>query len=280
MKTRNLLLGTVFLASALTVMPIKAENIKGNGNVITQEFAVEDFEGIMTGGIQQNNNFSFKSLFSSSTYTAPSFYYKQTSSCTLEITTDENIMPYLTTEVRDGNLRIRVKKGYAISPTQLDFHATSKELERISVSGGGNFYLKSSLKGDKLEAGVSGGGDLYLNEPVTMKQVELGVSGGGDLEAKRLACDYLEAGVSGGGDLDLGGNAKEAEMGVSGGGDLHAYDMVVNDLTCGVSGGGTAKVHAVDNLKAKVCGGGDLYYKGNPNADTSARGGGGVHKVN
>ena len=49
-------------------------------------------------------------------------------------------------------------------------------------------------------------------------------------------------------------------MGVSGGGDLNAFDMKVNDLTCGVSGGGTAKVHAVDNLKAEVSGGGDLYY--------------------
>lgn len=279
MKTRNLLLGAVWGATILAVMPMNAENIKGNGEVITQEFAVEEYDGIIMGGIRQNGNFSLTNLFRSNTYTSPTFYYKQSSSCTLEITTDENIMPYLTAEVRNGDLRIRVKKGFAISPTRLDFNATSKELERVSVSGGGNFYLKSSLKGDKLEAGVSGGGDLYLNEPVNVQSVELGVSGGGDLEAKQLTCNYLEAGVSGGGDLDLGGKAQDAEMGVSGGGDLNAFDMKVNDLTCGVSGGGTAKVHAVDNLKAEVSGGGDLYYKGNPNADTSSHGGGSVHKV-
>ncbi len=279
MKARILSIGAALVAAIWAIAPVNAENIKGNGEVVTKEFSVEDYDGIIMGGIRMSGSQSFLNMFKSNTYVAPTFNYKQGSAATLKITTDENIMPYLTAKVTDGNLRIRVKSGYSIAPTQLDFDGTSKELERVSVSGGGNFYLQSSLEGEKLDASVSGGGDLYLNKPIDVQKAELGVSGGGDLEAKQLTCNYLEAGVSGGGDLSLGGKAKEAEMSVSGGGDLNAYDLIVNDLDCGVSGGGTAKVHVVDHLVGEVSGGGDLYYKGNPDADTSAHGGGSVHKV-
>lgn len=99
------------------------------------------------------------------------------------------------------------------------------------------------------------------------------------MKASSLSCDYLKAKVSGGGDLDLTGEADHGNIQISGGGDIRAYNMKIYRLDCHVSGGGTAKVNVVDYLDAKVTGGGDLYYKGEPRANTSASGGGEVHKV-
>ena len=157
MKARILSIGAALVAAIWAIAPVNAENIKGNGEVVTKEFSVEDYDGIIMGGIRMSGSQSFLNMFKSNTYVAPTFNYKQGSAATLKITTDENIMPYLTAKVTDGNLRIRVKSGYSIAPTQLDFDGTSKELERVSVSSGGNFYLQSSLEGEKLDASVSGG---------------------------------------------------------------------------------------------------------------------------
>lgn len=280
MKTGILATGMALMATFALTLPAQAEKIEGNGKVITKTIQLNEYTGVAMGGLQNGgNSFSFTDLFKSRTYMSPTFNYKQGNESTLCITTDENILPHLAITVDEGVLRVRAKEDETLLPTQFILDGTSQVLETVQIGGGGNFYLKSALKGEGLRMQISGGGNLYLNNPVQVTDCQIRVSGGGDMEGDQLTCDQLEIQVSGGGDVKLGGKAKEGKLRVSGGGDVHAYEMQFDELSFRISGGGSARVHVLQKLEGHVSGGGDIYYKGSPNAETSTSGGGDVHKV-
>lgn len=279
MKTGILATGMALMATF--ALPAQAEKIEGNGTVITKEIRVDDYSGVSMGGLRNGgDSFSFTDLFKAHTYISPTFNYKQGNESTLHITTDENILPHLEVEVKEGVLSIYAEEGETLLPTKFIVDGMSQKLEAVRISGGGAFYLKSALKGEDLKMRISGGGDLYMNQPVDVTNCQIRVSGGGDMKGNQISCNQFTIDVSGGGDVQLGGKAQEGELRVSGGGDVHAYDMQVEELTFRISGGGSAQVHALQKLEGHVSGGGDLYYKGNPNTETSTSGGGDVHKVN
>ena len=175
-------------------------------------------------------------------------------------------MGYLKIRVIDNVLTIRTEDGYNICPTSFTMRGSSVNLEKIQITGGGNFYLDSSLKGNELDAYITGGGSLFMENPVVLKEGNLKITGGGDLKAKSLSCEEININVTGGGDAYLQGKADEGEISITGGGDLHAYGFEIKKLDAHISGGGTAEVFVSENLNANVRGGGDLYNNGNPKA--------------
>lgn len=260
--------------------------VKGNGEVITQSFQVDNYTGVIVGGFNNGYGVSFKEALQiisrnkSTTNGSPSptFYYKQGAPSTLSITTDKNIMPLLAVKVKDGKLSVTADQ--AIAPTKMEMRGSSEVLSSVRVQGGGSFILDSPLSGDELELNIQGGGDLLFEPNVTLHECEMNVSGGGTVKIAKLQCAEVEANIAGGGTVTLAGTAEEGDFNVSGGGDLFGYDMKVQKVECNVAGGGTARVYASDALEGLVTGGGDLYYKGDPaKAKTSTAGGGDVHKV-
>lgn len=259
------------------------ERIVGNGTIITKDFSVEQYDGIEIGALSYGTNgFSFSQIFNSkrNESSTPVFYYTQGRTHSLSITTDKNIMGYLKIRVIDNVLTIRTEDGYNICPTSFTMRGSSVNLEKIQITGGGDFYLDSSLKGNELDAYITGGGSLFMENPVVLKEGNLKITGGGDLKAKSLSCEEININVTGGGDAYLQGKADEGEISITGGGDLHAYGFEIKKLDAHISGGGTAEVFVSENLNANVTGGGDLYYKGNPKAKkTHSTGGGDIHAV-
>lgn len=275
-----LAISTALMACAA---PKEGKDIKGDGNIITKEIAISSsFNGIsLEKGSRLFSSGNIISLIKNkrNNNVSPCFYYKQGNETILTITTDQNILPCIKTKIENGVLKIFTENDCNIYPSQLVIRGTSPELKQASISGGWNFYLDSPFKSEEFTATVTGGGDMYFENQAVISSCNIRITGGGDMKASSLSCDYLKAKVSGGGDLDLTGEADHGNIQISGGGDIRAYNMKIYRLDCHVSGGGTAKVNVVDYLDAKVTGGGDLYYKGEPRANTSASGGGEVHKV-
>jgi hypothetical protein len=275
MKKRAFLFITgLLLAGSFTFL--HAEKIKGNGNVITKEIPVSNFKHVAVGpGVECNGRF-----FSKKTYQSPVLNYTQTTGAfALSITMDENLFSYLEIKSSEDDLSVRTQKGIVINPSKLEINASSKELEKVTVSGCIDFVTANAFKSDRLDIGISGASDVKINHAAQIDQFSVSISGAGDLIAEQLACKELACNISGAGDIALKGKADRARFTVSGAGDIKAYDLIVKYLECKVSGSGDAKIMATETLDATVSGTGDIRYKGNARANTRISGFGDIKKV-
>ncbi|HHC78438.1 MAG TPA: DUF2807 domain-containing protein [Flavobacteriia bacterium] len=213
------------------------KRVRGNGTMITQTRNVGDYDKIAVGG-----SFNVKLVAGKEGK--------------LTITIDENLLDYLITEVDDGKLKIKWKKGVNIS-TRKNILVTVpfEDIEAVILSGSGDVYTTDKIKARDFKAVLSGSGNLKLS--VTAQQ--------------------LASTISGSGDIDLEGNTGDLSCIISGSGNINAYELQSNNADAKISGSGNIKVFVDDYLKARIAGSGNIRYKGNPKRqDTKVSGSGSV----
>lgn len=212
-----------------TVAAISAQwkRVKGNGNVVTIERSVGEYDYVSLAGWFDVELIDGKEG-------------------ELTLTGEENLLKYIETEVKDGKLTIKKERGVTLRPSNWKNSILVKvpveSIEGASLSGSGDVVGKTTLKAERFRTGISGSGDIVL-----------------DVEA-----NDLKASMSGSGDITLSGRATNFEVSVSGSGDIKAYDLEADFVDAQVSGSADIKVTANQALKARVSGSGDISYKGNP----------------
>ena len=198
--------------------------VKGNGNVVNKTRNVGSFEQLGVGG-------SFDVLL------------KKGDEGKIDIKIEDNLLPYLITEVKNGKLKIKWKSGTNISTRKsVNLVVYFKEINAIGVSGASDVVVKDVIKSDDFEVAVSGSGDI-----------ELGIN-----------TNSLNTSVSGSGDIDLSGTTKSFEASVAGSGDIDAYELISDKAKLKISGSGGMTLTVNKELEARVSGSGDIRYKGNP----------------
>lgn len=237
---------------------LKAEKIKGNGNVVTRTIQVDDFQTVKLG--EQINKQSIGGINWTGKKQKPVFNYTQSAgAATLQITMDENLFPYLEIEQKKGILTIGARDDdFKVFPTRMDIRGSSSRLEKIQVTGCMDFVSESLLQTNSLTISISGVGDAKIDE---------------------LVCGILDCNLTGVGSLYLSGKADEAEFDVSGVGHVYAFDCVVKNLECDLSGVGSMEVNATEHIKGNVSGVGNMKYKGDAQASTSCSGIGHIKHV-
>lgn len=214
MKTTSLLaLASLFFLAACNV-----GGIRGNGHRITKERAVPDFRNIETDG-------AFEVEWRRG---APS----------LRITTDENLMRYISSKVADGVLRL--KSDQSLNPRHgIRVLVTSKMLEaakldgasRLEVHGveGARFFLESNGAAkviadgavNELLANMNGASNLQ-GESLRTKTADLTLNGAG--RAVVAVSDSLTVSIAGAGKVEYIGNPSHIERSIAGAGSIRKRD--------------------------------------------------------
>ncbi|WP_340076524.1 head GIN domain-containing protein [Leptobacterium sp. I13] len=217
------------------------KKVKGNGNEVTKERNVGNYESISVAGSMD------VTLVSGS-------------EGKLTIKAEENLIPHIETEVKDGKLKIKTEKGYSLRPSgnkKIQVTVPFREISAVSLAGSGDIVSKNPIKTNSFKASVAGSGDINI-------QIE--------------ATD-IKGSVAGSGDLKLSGKAVNFDCSVAGSGDVHAFELVADNVEVSVAGSGDARVHSTSSLKARVVGSGEVTYKGNPDkVDSKATGSGTIRK--
>ena len=239
---KNLL---TFVLAVLTIAATQAQKkIKGNGKVVTVERTTNNYDGVAVSGwfdvelVDGNEG-------------------------TITITGEENLLEYLVTEVKDGKLSIKPKKGYYLSPSNwknggINITVPVEEISMVAMSGSGDIVGKKMLEADHFKTAMSGSGDITLE--VTTQTMRVSMSGSGDIE--------------------LEGKTRDLDVRISGSGDVSAFDLEADNVDATISGSADIKVTANKSLKARVSGSGDIYYKGNPDKlETKSSGSGDITKT-
>ncbi len=164
-------------------------------------------------------------------------------SYSLSVEDDENILPYIITEVDGGILNIHYKNNTNINNDHAKVTITAPSINKIISSGSGD---------------ISGNGIIRNSS-----QIEFNLSGSGDVDAK-VDAPSIKVSASGSGNIKLAGRTKDFDCRVSGSGDVNCSNLQSENTTISISGSGNAHVFASVHLTAKISGSGDVYYLGNP----------------
>lgn len=217
---------TLALAIVFITMCNAQKRIKGNGNIVTVERSTEDYDGISAGGFYDISLIDGEEG-------------------QLVLTGEDNILDYIETEVKGGTLVIKSKDNKNLIPSQgktVSIIIPVDEIDRIRLSGSGNFIGKKTLKTDDLDLQVSGAKNIDLS--VEAADISLATSGSSNIR--------------------LAGNGEELKIRSSGSSNVKAYGLEVDEAHLELSGSSDVELTVNESLISRVSGSGNIRYRGNP----------------
>ena len=177
------------------------------------------------------------------------------------IEAEDNLLPQLALEVRDGTLHFENTErqwSERVNPTKpVLISITVVDLKEIHFASAGKMLI-DGLQTDSLKIAVSGAGDLTLKD-LDVNTLEFKLSGAGNIYADGTA-DNLQVSISGLGNFN--------------GGELQSQNADVN-----ISGAGSATSWVKQDLNAHISGAGSINYYGNPHVNRSISGAGSINKA-
>ncbi len=217
-------LSIVLLISTCIQAQFFNKKIKGNGHKIQTTRVTSDYEKITISG-----SFNIKLI-------------KGTVG-KLKIHIEENLMPYLITEVNKGTLNIHWKKNMHIKTRRsVLIEVPFKSLNAISMSGSGDVFSDETITTDYLKIALAGSGDIVLH----------------------INSKLTKATIAGSGNLKLKGTSTQLKCSVAGSGGFSGKSLKCQEVNVSVIGSGDASVFTTKSLKASLSGSGDITYYGKP----------------
>ncbi|MBS4064469.1 MAG: DUF2807 domain-containing protein [Chitinophagaceae bacterium] len=223
----NRLYAAAILAMVLlTVSSCRWRSVRGNGNVITSNRNEGSFNGVKTAG-------SFD------------LYVTQGEGYTVRIEAEENLMKYITTEVENGELKVRVRRGVNLRPKHdMKVFVTAPRFRELGIAGSGNIVAETALKSDEA--------------------VEFSIAGSGDIRVSEVDAPKITVRISGSGNASLAGNTRDAVYRIAGSGDIKCRELKTENTEVHIAGGGNVWSYCSQNLDVHIAGSGDVHYAGNP----------------
>lgn len=155
--------------------------------------------GVKGSGIAKTEKRSVASFDSLDVNYVGSIQVRSQEQKSLEINGDDNIIPFITTEVKNGTLYIRSNKGY--NPQQkLQIIISTPDLKRFFFDGVGEANL-SNVKNDRIEIDIRGVGSFTASGET--KEADITLSGVGSVDAKNLHAVNVKINSSAVGNVDL-----------------------------------------------------------------------------
>jgi hypothetical protein len=180
----------------------------------------------------------------------------QTGKESLTVKADDNILPLLTSEVKDGVLTLGPAPNSSISTkTPIEYVVEVKELRGLTLAGATHAEA-SGVEGKSLTVSAAGASNAS-------------VSG---------RADAVEVTVEGASGVTLTGGADGLTAKVAGASHLTAEGLSVKRAKVDCEGTGRATVNASDQLDASASGASSVEYLGSPRVNSSVSGVGRVSK--
>lgn len=133
----------------------------------------------------------------------------------LKIKADGNILPLITTEVRDGRLVISSEKAFR-SEQSPSFMITVADLKSVDVMGAADVNVRG-LDNENLALSIKGSGDVKVSGET--EQFSVSIAGSGDVAAFDLRARQASVSIRGSGDVKV--NAVDSlDVSISGSGDV------------------------------------------------------------
>lgn len=150
----------------------------------------------------------------------------------VKVTADDNILPLIKTEVKNGKLEISSKGSFS-TKSGIKVAVTVPNLEGFEIVGSGDASIQG-VKGKAFACGISGSGDIKANG--NADKLDATISGSGDMDLSHLRARDASASISGSGDIQV--NVTGSLSGVVSGSGSIRYSGNPKNVSRVVSGSG------------------------------------------
>jgi len=195
----------------------------GSGNLETEEYAFTNFTEV-----------EISSAFE--------FEIEQSSSYSINVTADDNVIDYVRVSQDGQTLKISLGRVIWLGPVTLRASVTMPQLRELTVSGASRGTVSGFSSTEDLDITVSGASRLT-----------------GDITAGNV-----EFGISGASTIQMEGSANDIDANVSGASRLNLDDFTVNNADVNFSGASSGTVNLNGRLDANLSGASRLWYIGEP----------------
>jgi len=221
--------------------------IEGSGTVISEHREVQDFDRIQLTG-------------------AGDVIITQGQVELVTVEADDNLLPYIETEVRAGKLILGFTDEVAaksIRPSQvIKFYVNLIDINGLEISGAGDIHSES-LNTERLKVEVGGASDIIIDQLIT-EQFDIVVNGSSDIQIERLSAQDVDLNINGSADINLSGDTYEQNISIAGSCNYLAPDLHSQLGDVAIHGIGDVTVWAVDHLTIHIPGTGTVSYYGDP----------------
>ncbi len=215
----------------------------------------------------------------------------------LIIEADDNVMPYVRSEVKQGVLHLYLDNGQKIKNMKtLKASIVMKNLDKVSLSGACKLSSNDLFTSDGFTSNCSGASKLNLN--LNASQLTVKTSGACNIDLKAdvtndakfdmsgsskmqldLKATNVRVNSSGASTVDLNGAAKSINVNTSGTSNIKAVDFTVDSATIESSGTCNVSLNVNETLKVSSSGASKVSYKGSPTINVNNSGASKVQKL-
>lgn len=224
------------------------EPLRGSGNVITEIRPVSDINAVR---LDNQGDLSI--------------HLGETESLVVEA--EENLMPYIQTDVRNGKLRIYNQgRRWFRNREPIRYTLTVRSLESIEVGSTGSVDAPDIIA-DDFHLSVSSTGNIMMGA-LEAGHVDIRVSSTGDVMLRRLETASLDVSISSTGHVSIrDGRANYQEIRISSTGNYEAMDMDSDVADIRLSSTGSAFITVNDYMEANLSSTGSVHYQGDAHTD-------------
>ena len=215
MKTLLITLAVIIIIIFFIKNNLTKNNIQGSGNIISESRELNNFTSIiLLGSIDVN--------------------IKTSESNNCVVVADDNLIPYIKTEVVNNKLNISLNESYS-SEEKLVVNINTPNYDEVSLSGSGNINILD-FKNNNLSLNISGSGNItgngevetlvvkingsgnLMSKEIKSKSATITINGSGDGEV--FASDSISAKINGSGNIEYFGNPENVDSIINGSGDI------------------------------------------------------------
>ncbi len=214
----------------------------GSGNLETEAYAFSDFTEV-----------EISSAFE--------FEIEQSSSYSINVTADDNVMEYIQVSKDGQTLKIGLRTGIRIGSATLSIgFGTFPFLESVTLKASVTMPQLSGLT-------ASGASRGTISDFSSTEDLDITVSGASRVTGDLMAGN-VDFGISGASTIELEGSANDMVADVSGASSFKLDDFTVNDADINFSGASSGTVNLNGRLDADLSGASRLWYIGEPTMGT------------
>ena len=215
MKTLLITLAVIIIIIFFIKNNLTKNNIQGSGNIISESRELNNFTSIiLLGSIDVN--------------------IKTSESNNCVVVADDNLIPYIKTEVVNNKLNISLNESYS-SEEKLVVNINTPNYDEVSLSGSGNINILD-FKNNNLSLNISGSGNItgngevetlvvkingsgnLMSKEIKSKSATITINGSGDGEV--FARDSISAKINGSGNIKYFGNPENVDSIINGSGNI------------------------------------------------------------
>jgi len=243
------------------------KTIKGSGDVKTEIRNLSGFTKVETNG-------------------SINVFIKKADAFEVKIEADDNLIPYIISEVKGNTLVVRMRENVNIrNSRKMTAYVSMPKLTALATRGSGSINSESRFNGEELVVNTQGSGSINFsfdgkNAVISthgsggikfsgsINKVEVGTHGSGGIKAQ-LESESAHLSVGGSGSVNISGSAKDVVAEVQGSGSIDGYNFMTKNATASVQGSGSCNLSVSEGLNGRIHGSGSINYRGNASVITS-----------